>query len=126
VSKGGVSWKQKPDRSDLESAHRYLRLLDRDGNARALVQALRAAKTVEHAAKDLLRATSLPLLARDESKVQADLKRIRKGRSLSPVLLVQGDLTHAVPLTVADGYHRICAVYYYDEDALIACRLVRR
>jgi hypothetical protein len=25
---------------------------------------------------------------------------------------------------VADGYHRICAICYYDENAPIPCRLV--
>jgi TPR repeat protein len=28
-----------------------------------------------------------------------------------------------VPLIVADGYHRICAICYYDESAPIACRM---
>ena len=27
------------------------------------------------------------------------------------------------PLTVADGYHRICASYHLDEDADIPCRI---
>jgi hypothetical protein len=27
-------------------------------------------------------------------------------------------------LVVADGYHRICAIWYYDEGAPIPCRLV--
>jgi hypothetical protein len=25
---------------------------------------------------------------------------------------------------VADGYHRLCAVYGFDEDTLIPCRIV--
>jgi hypothetical protein len=28
-----------------------------------------------------------------------------------------------VPLTVADGFHRICASYHLDEDADIPCRI---
>ena len=27
-------------------------------------------------------------------------------------------------LVVADGYHRVCAVYHLDEDAEVACKLV--
>jgi hypothetical protein len=27
-------------------------------------------------------------------------------------------------MIVADGYHRICASYYLDEDIEISCRLV--
>lgn len=119
-----MSWKNKPGRRDLDAAFRYLSLLNRSDSATALVQGLRTAETCEHAAKDLLRACALPLLARDESQVATELKRVRKGRPLPPVLLIQGAMAQAVPLTVADGYHRICAVYYYDEDAPIACRIV--
>jgi hypothetical protein len=28
-----------------------------------------------------------------------------------------------VPLTIADGFHRICASYHLDEDADIPCRI---
>ncbi len=27
-------------------------------------------------------------------------------------------------LIIADGYHRLCAVYKFDEDAMIPCRIV--
>ena len=53
-----------------------------------------------------------------------DLKKIRKGKALSPVLLLRGDAATGTPLTVADGYHRICASWYRDENVLIACRIV--
>jgi hypothetical protein len=36
---------------------------------------------------------------------------------------VRGRLDTDVPLTVADGYHRICASYHLDEDAEIPCRI---
>jgi hypothetical protein len=39
---------------------------------------------------------------------------------------VRGRLDAHVPLTVADGYHRICASYHIDEDADIPCRIVDR
>jgi hypothetical protein len=29
-----------------------------------------------------------------------------------------------VPLHIADGYHRVCASYYLDEDTDIPCRIV--
>ncbi len=34
----------------------------------------------------------------------------------------RGDIAKGVPLIVADGYHRIGAVYYYDEHAPVAVR----
>jgi hypothetical protein len=49
---------------------------------------------------------------------------VGSGGLLSPVLLVRGDAWRGVPLVIADGYHRICASYYLDEDADIPCRLV--
>lgn len=116
-------WKKKPDGQDFEAAQSYLSLIYPASHARRLVRGLRSADTVEHTAKDLLRASALPLLPRDESHVEADLKRINKGKPLSPVLLIEGDMSKAVPLIIADGYHRVCAVCYYDEDAPIACRL---
>ena len=65
-----------------------------------------------------LRAANLPLLPSDELHVSDDLKRIQKGKPLAPVLLVRGDLASGLPLIVADGYHRICAIVYFDESAL--------
>jgi hypothetical protein len=118
-------WKNKPDLRDFEAAQCYLSLISPAPQTKSLVHALRSAKTVEHTAKDLLRASALPLLPRDESHVARDLKRINKGKPLSPVLLIQGDISKAVPLIIADGYHRVCAVCHYDEDASIACLLTQ-
>ncbi|HWA29798.1 MAG TPA: hypothetical protein VG867_01810 [Rhizomicrobium sp.] len=89
------------------------------------MRALREAPAIEHAAKDLLRASRLPLLPRDEPHVSEDLDKIHKGKPLAPVLLVSGDMANDIPLTVADGYHRICAVYYYDAKLMVRCRMVR-
>ena len=88
-----------------------------------LVRSLRAAPLIERSAKDLLRASDLPLLAADERSVKGDLKKISKGKPLEPVLLVAGDMSKGIPLVVADGYHRICAIYHYDEDAPVMCRM---
>jgi hypothetical protein len=56
--------------------------------------------------------------------VAIDLEKVRKGELLSPLLLVRGSAGHDVPLTVADGYHRICASYHINENADIPCRIV--
>ena len=53
-----------------------------------------------------------------------DLKKVAQGRLLSPVLCVRGIVRADVPLTLADGYLRICASYHLDEDADIPCRVV--
>jgi hypothetical protein len=93
--------------------------------AERLVEDLRKAGTLHRKAKDLLRASRLALLAEDNAHVAADLRKIKRHKPLSPVLLVRGDsLNGDRPLEVADGYHRICASYWIDENFDIPCRLV--
>jgi hypothetical protein len=123
VSKSKLKWSEKEEDADFDAAFQYLSLLCSDWRAHALVKSLRGSKLIEHAAKDMLRAAQLPLLPSDESRVSDDLKRIQKGKPLAPVLLVRGDLAGGLPLIVADGYHRICAVVYFDESALVRCRI---
>ena len=123
MSKSKKLWRSAPSREDLDGARNYLLLLCARGDSRRLTLALSRAHTSRATAKDLLRASKLPLLPRDESHVEADLKRIHKGKTLSPVLLVRGDLSQGIPLIIADGYHRICAVCYFDEDSPIAFRM---
>lgn len=117
-------WKQEPDEHDYPAAASYLSLLMDEGAAAAAVEALKAAPIVHRLAKDLLRSSRLPELPKDNVHVAADLAKVKGGERLSPVLLVRGSAERDVPLTVADGYHRICASYLLDENAPIPCRLV--
>ena len=89
-----------------------------------MVVQLQAAPVAHYKAKDLLRASQLALLTSDNAHVMSDLRKIRKGRPLSPVLLVRGDLLRGFPLQIADGYHRVCASYYIDENTDIPCRMI--
>ena len=50
------------------------------------------------------------------------MKKIHSGKPLSPLLLVR--LPELGKVMVADGYHRLCAVYTLDEDAIILCKIV--
>jgi len=122
MTKPKLEWTKKGEASDFDAARNFLSLIYPDAKAKALIERLRKAKLVNHAAKDLLRAAQLPLLLRDEPHVGDDLKRIHKGKPLAPILLVRGDMTRGIPLIVADGYHRICAICYFDESAPIPCR----
>lgn len=115
-------WKEEPEAEDFPSAESYLSLLVGLAAATKLAKALRKQKELTHfAAKDILRASGLPLLAADDSEVSSDLERIKLGKQLSPVLLIQG-----VPLWVADGYHRVCVSYHLDEKTPVPCRIVPR
>ena len=123
MPKEQLVWKKKPEAEDYDGALNFLSLIYADAKSENLLRAFHKAGTVQRAAKDLLRASNLPLLPRDEPHVDDDLKKIRKGKPLAPVLLVRGDGIKGIPLVVADGYHRICAICYYDDSALISCRM---
>jgi hypothetical protein len=117
-------WQIEPEEHDFPAAATYLSLLMPQLAATTLVNTLRRAPTVHYRAKDLLRASRLPLLKKTNAHVASDLAKIRGGVLLSPVLLVRGNIRHDFALTVADGYHRICASYWVDENADIPCRVV--
>ena len=116
-------WKEEPEEHDFPAAADYLSLLFPEPVSASIVDELRAASTVSRKAKDLMRASRLPLLPIDDPQVAKDLKRVTRGELLSPVLLVRGKAAAGLALTVADGYHRICAGYHLDEDADIPCRI---
>ena len=118
----GEHWKDEPEAQDFPAAESYLSLLIGPAAAAKLARALRKEQTLQHyAAKDILRAAGLPLLGPDDSEVAADLEKVKAGKKLSPVLLVQG-----TPLWVADGYHRVCASYHLDEKTRVPCRMAAR
>jgi hypothetical protein len=118
------NWKREPDEHDYPAATDYLSLTVPEPVATATVAALRTAPIITRKAKDLLRSSRLSVLAPDNFHVAKDLKKVRAGKRLSPVLVVRGDLPHDRPLTIADGYHRICASYHLSEDDDIPCRMV--
>ena len=117
-------WTEKPDAQDYPAAEEFLSLITPPARAKRLARGFRTAAPVRRKAKDLLRASALPLLAPDDYHVAKDLKKVANGELLSPVLVVRGIVGIGVPLSVADGYHRICAGYHLDQDANIPCRIV--
>ena len=116
-------WKAAPEEHDYPAAAGYLALLTGPADVGRLVAALRAAPITHQKAKDILRASGLPLLPPDNPHVAGDLHKIKTGKQLSPVLLVRGDLASGRHLQVADGYHRVCASYHTDENTDIPCQL---
>jgi hypothetical protein len=118
----GEHWQDEPEAQDFPAAESYLSLLIGPAAAAKIVKALRKKGTLlDFAAKDILRAAGLPLLGSDDLEVAADLDKVKAGKKLSPVLLVQG-----MPLWIADGYHRVCASYHLDEKTPVPCRMTAR
>jgi hypothetical protein len=119
-----VLWGSEPDEHDYPAAADYLALLASAEQIAEIVAALKQAPVVHKKAKDLLRASQLTLLPKDNVHVQRDLKKIKKGKKLSPILVVRGNLDSGVAMQIADGYHRVCASYYTDENTDIPVRIV--
>jgi hypothetical protein len=95
----------KPQKHDYPAAASYLSLSMDQQAAKTAAEELKNAKMTEFAAKDIFRASGLSLL-----------------EELSPLLLYRDKASGK--LIIADGYHRLCAVYKYDEDAMIPCKIV--
>jgi disulfide oxidoreductase YuzD len=117
-----IKWFSEPEEHNYPAALSYLSLIYDVQTAADYVARLRDAAMSEFKAKDIFRASSLSLLGVSNTHVEKDQKKIEKERELSPLLLVRDANNGKV--IVADGYHRLCAVYSYDEDALIPCKIV--
>ena len=117
-----IQWLDQPEDHDYAAAESYLGLIYPSLHAARMVRKLRRAKIVEFKAKDIFRASGCSLLGISNAHVEKDRKKIDAGKKLSPLLLVR-DPDHG-RVVIADGYHRLCAVYGYDGDALIPCRIV--
>lgn len=123
-NKDEVLWLPQPEEQDFPGAAAYLSLLASDDVVAPIVASLRSAPIQHRKAKDILRAARLELLPDHNAHVASDLKKIKEGKKLSPILMVRGDLARGIPAQVADGYHRVCASYYTDENTDIPLKLV--
>ncbi len=117
-----IKWLDEPEEHDYPAAESYLSLIYDEQTAARFVQQLRRAPMSRFKAKDLFRASGLSLLGISNTHVEKDRKRIHAGHKLSPLLLVRDKNNGKV--IIADGYHRMCSVYSFDEDALIPCKIV--
>ncbi len=118
-----VTWKNDPDQHDYPAAGSYLSLLLKADAVTSVLAALETAPIVTQKAKDILRAAQLGLLPENDAHVAEDLDKVKHGQPLSPILLLRGQFASAIPLQIADGYHRVCASYYVDENTDIPCRI---
>jgi len=119
-----VKWLEEPEPHDFPAASDYLDMLAEAHIVKQLIEKLQAGTVVHKKAKDILRAAQLNLLPNDNPHVIVDLAKIKKEQALSPILLIRGDYATGVPLQIADGYHRVCASYYTDENTDIPVVLV--
>jgi len=117
-----IHWLEEPEEHDYPAATSYLNLIFESEKVLKLIEALKQAPINKFKAKDIFRASGLSLLGVSNSHVEKDTKKIKHGQALSPILLVRDEKQSKV--IIADGYHRLCAVYRVDEDAIIPCKIV--
>ena len=117
-----IVWLREPAAPNYPAALSFLTLVFAPKQAKALVKKLRNTKEVSRfKAKDVFRASGLSLLGVSNSHVARDRRKISAGTPLSPLLLVR--IPDKASVIVADGYHRMCAVYAVDEDAVVPCKI---
>ena len=117
-----IKWLSEPEKQDYPSALSYLSLIFDETDANLFVDKLKKTTVVFYKAKDLFRASSLSLLGIGNKHIKKVIKKIKRDISLSPLLLVRNSANGKV--IIADGYHRLCAVYSMDEDSILPCKIV--
>lgn len=117
-----IKWLPEPEAKNYPAAVSYLTLLYDDATVKALVKKLKRAPVSQFKAKDIFRASGQSLLGISNSHVDKDRKKIKDGEEISPIVLVRDEKNGKV--IIADGYHRLCAVYSFNEDAFIPCKIV--
>ena len=117
-----LKWLPLPEDHDYPAAQAYLSLIYEPVKLVSVIQQLRGIDVTYFKAKDIFRASGLSLLGVSNLHVEKDRQKILASTPLSPLLLVR-DSTLA-KVVVADGYHRLCAVYGFNEDAVIPCKIV--
>ena len=116
-----IKWLSEPEDHDYPAALSYLSLLYNKRTATAHVNRLKRASMSKFNAKDIFRASRLPLLGISNAHAKEDRKRIQSGAALSPLLLIRDSVNGKV--IIADGYHRLCAAYSFNEDVDVPCKI---
>lgn len=117
-----IAWLGDVAEKDYAAALAYLTLKLDAPRAKAVVHALRKADVIEwRRANDILRACGLQPLPASDPGVARTRRRVRRGRKLSPVLMV----SYSFGGDIADGYHRVSAAYWENPFVLVPARIAR-
>jgi len=120
-NKKTIKWRSKPQKHDYAAAASYLSLVFGQQAAENAARDLERAEMSKFLARDIFRASMLSLLGVSNSHVERDRAKIILDEKLSPLLLFRDKRNGKV--IVADGYHRLCAVYTFNENAMIPCKI---
>jgi len=112
-----IKWFDAPQKHDYPAAQSYLSLTMKPDLVKKIVAALKKAQMTTFKSKDIFRApcylySEIQQFSRRESPPLKSLQAKRFHRFFSTERKPTGRLI------IADGYHRLCAVYGFDEDAV--------
>jgi len=116
-----ILWLAEPEEANYPAAASYLALVMDEKTTDRLVKRLRKAPMTSFKAKDIFRASGLPLLGLSNIQVDKNREKIKAGKAISPLLLLRDPTRGKV--VIADGYHRLCAVYSLHQDTPIPCKI---
>lgn len=117
-------WFVRPESKDYIAARTYLSLVASESIAKQIARKLKRAGSkgvVHYRANDILRASRLMYNTWDAVMVQNDLRKIKQGIKLSPVLLVTIKDAFETPLIIADGFHRVLTCHRIDPKFEVPC-----
>lgn len=117
-----IKWLLEPEEKNYPAAESFLGLIYDNKTVKTIVNHLKSVQLSQFKSKDIFRASGLSLLGISNFHVEIDRKKIESGNPLSPILLLRDERNSKV--IVVDGYHRLCAVYSFNEDELIPCKIV--
>jgi hypothetical protein len=120
-----VQWETTADKDNAQDASNYLGMFKKQKNADRIIDDLKNTNLVNFKAKDILRAAGLQPQPKDDAHVQVALQLIANGTPLTPVYLLRGKLKHGIPVTIADGYHRISAAFWTDPSTDVSAYIAR-
>ena len=116
-----IKWLKAPQKHDYPAARAYLQLILQPREAKKVVGQIEGLKDrgICREGHSSCRQCTSVAVGQD---VKSDLQLINDKKALSPVLLYRDPALRK--LIVVDGYHRLCAVYSFDEQAMIPCHIV--
>jgi disulfide oxidoreductase YuzD len=124
-----IKWSKHPDKHDYPAASSYLNIIYDNETTKKILKKLKKSSIHEFKAKDIFRASNISLPVHKKGKkshiekdVEILIKKIKKHKKISPILLVRDQSNGKV--IIADGYHRLWSVYTLDEKSIIPCKIV--
>lgn len=114
------AWQADVAESNYDAARSYLSLLLDTRRAGHIILRLQYAPLSYRRANDVLRACGRDALAADDPGVRRVLRKIKRGKRLSPILVVSFAPEGA---DIADGYHRLSAIYHLDPFGRVPLRI---